>query len=67
VSAPTSVIDEIERLLNDGQRVVVTVAADDEMLSPQEAANRLRFSHQHVERLIGGGVLAAQRMPGSDC
>jgi excisionase family DNA binding protein len=59
------VAEEIERLLGDGKRVAVTVAEEDEMLSPQQAADRLGFSRQHVVRLIDAGEFDAQRMPGS--
>lgn len=59
------VAKEIERLLADGKRVAVTVAEEDEMLSPQQTADRLGFSRQHVVRLIDGGEFDAQRMPGS--
>jgi excisionase family DNA binding protein len=59
------VAEEIERLLGDGKRVAVTVAEEDELLSPQEAAERLGFSRQHVVRLIAAGDLDARRMPGS--
>jgi excisionase family DNA binding protein len=64
-SALPSVAAEIQRLLDDGKSVSVTVAVDDEVLSPQQAAERLGFSRQHVVRLIGGGVLEAEKMPGS--
>lgn len=60
-----SVAQEIERLLGDGKHVAVTVAVEDERLSPQQTADRLGFSRQHVVRLINGGELDAQRMPGS--
>jgi excisionase family DNA binding protein len=64
--AAALVAEEIERLLGDGKRVAVTVAEDDETLSPQQAADRLGFSRQHVVRLINAGELDAQRMPGSN-
>lgn len=60
------VAEEIERLLGDGKRVAVTVAEEDEMLSPQQTADRLGFSRQHVVRLIDAGEFDAQRMPGSN-
>ncbi|MBO0767446.1 MAG: helix-turn-helix domain-containing protein [Solirubrobacterales bacterium] len=59
------ITDEIQRLLVDGKRVAVTVAVEDELLSPQQAADRLGFSRQHVVRLINAGELAGQQMPGS--
>jgi excisionase family DNA binding protein len=59
------VVDEIERLLGEGKHVAVTVAEEQELLSPQQAADRLGFSRQHVVRLINAGELEARRMPGS--
>jgi excisionase family DNA binding protein len=56
---------EIDRLLGEGKRVAVTVAEEQELLSPQEAADRLGFSRQHVVRLIQAGELAADKLPGS--
>lgn len=64
-SALPTVAAEIERLLADGKSVSVIVTADDEVLSPQQAADRLGFSRQHVVRLMGGGVLEAEKMAGS--
>jgi excisionase family DNA binding protein len=43
----------------------LSVPADDIFLSPQQAAQRLGFSHQHVMRLIDYGKLEARRLPGS--
>jgi excisionase family DNA binding protein len=59
------VTDEIDRLLGEGKRIAVTVAEEQELLSPQQAADRLGFSRQHVVRLIGYGELQAQKLPGS--
>ncbi len=59
------VTEEIDRLLGEGKRLAVTVAEEQEMLSPQQAADRLGFSRQHVVRLIGYGELQAQKLPGS--
>lgn len=59
------VVEEIERLLGEGKRIVVTVAEAHELLSPQRAADRLGFSRQHVVRLIGAGELEARKLPGS--
>jgi excisionase family DNA binding protein len=59
------VAEEIERMLADGKHVAVTLAEEQELLSPQHAADRLGFSRQHVMRLIGYGDLVAQRLPGS--
>lgn len=61
-----TVAEEIERLLAEGKRLAVTVAEEDELLSPQQVATRLGFSRQHVVRLIGYGKLDAQKLPGSD-
>ncbi len=59
------VTEEVDRLLREGKRVAVTVAEEQELLSPQQAAERLGFSRQHVMRLIGYGELSAQQLPGS--
>lgn len=59
------VTEEIERLLGEGKRIAVTVAEEQELLSPQQAADRLGFSRQHVVRLIGYGELQAQKLPES--
>lgn len=60
------VLKLVEALLDRGKRVAVTVAEEEEMLSPQQSAARLRFSRQHVMRLIRAGELEAGQMPGSD-
>lgn len=59
------VSEDIDRLLDAGKLVAVTVATEDELLSPQEAADRLGFSRQHVVQLINAGELAADRLAGS--
>lgn len=56
---------EIDRLLAEGKHVAVTVAEEQELLSPQQAADRLGFSRQHVVRLIEGGELEGGRLTGS--
>ncbi len=61
----TLVADEIGRLLDAGKPVAVTVAAEDELISPQQTADRLGFSRQHVVRLINAGELEARKLPGS--
>ena len=61
----TLVTNEIDRLLGEGKRIAVTVAEEQELLSPQQVADRLGFSRQHVVRLIGYGELQAQKLPGS--
>jgi hypothetical protein len=45
------VTEKIDRLLGEGKSIVVTVAEEQELLSPQQAAERLGFSRQHVVRL----------------
>lgn len=60
------VTEEIERLLDEGKRVAVSIAEERELLSPQQAAGRLGFSRQHVVRLINAGELQAQKLPGSN-
>lgn len=52
-------------MLADGRSVAVTVAEDDELLSPSAAAARLGFSRPHVRRLLDAGELSGQRMPAS--
>lgn len=59
------VSEEIERMLADGKSISVTLVEEQELLSPQQAADRLGFSRQHVVRLIGYGDLHGQRLPGS--
>jgi excisionase family DNA binding protein len=59
------VTDVIDGLLSEGKRVTVTVVEDDDQLSPQQAADRLGFSRQHVVRLITAGELAAEKLPNS--
>jgi excisionase family DNA binding protein len=60
-----SVVEEVDKLLREGKRVAVTVAEEQELLSPQQAARRLGISRQHVRRLIGYGELEARKLPGS--
>ncbi|HEV2997806.1 MAG TPA: helix-turn-helix domain-containing protein [Solirubrobacteraceae bacterium] len=59
------VIGEIERLLGEGKYIAVTLAEEKELLSPQQVADRLGFSRQHVVRLIGYGELEGRQLPGS--
>jgi excisionase family DNA binding protein len=59
------VSEEIDRLLDAGKRITVTVAEEQELFSPREAADRLGFSRQHVVRLIAAGDLDAEKLPGS--
>jgi excisionase family DNA binding protein len=60
-----SVAEEVDKLLREGKHVAVTVAEEQELLSPQQAALRLGFSRQHVRRLIDYGKLEARKLPGS--
>lgn len=60
-----SVAEEVDKLLREGKQVAVTVAEEQELLSPQQAARRLGFSRQHVRRLIDYGELEARKLPGS--
>lgn len=53
-------------MLAEGKRLAITVAEEDELLSPQQVASRLGFSRQHVVRLIGYGKLQAQKLSGSE-
>ena len=69
---PTTVDDELRALdqavravVDTGRAVTITVADDDELLSPQQVASRLRLSRQHVRRLIDAGELKAEQMPNS--
>jgi excisionase family DNA binding protein len=69
---PTTADDELRALdkavravIDAGRSVTVTVADDDELLSPQQVAQRLRLSRQHVRRLIDAGELQAEQMPNS--
>jgi len=63
--AVSRVTEAIEGLLAEGRGVTVTVAADREYLSPQQAAGRLGFSRQHVVRLINAGELPAEKLANS--
>lgn len=60
------VTEEIDRLLGEGKRLAVTVAEEQEFLSPRQVADRLGFSRQHVVRLIGYGELPAEKLAGSN-
>lgn len=60
-----AVAGKIDKLLREGKRVAVTIAEEQELLSPRQAARRLGFSRRHVTRLIDYGVLEARQLPGS--
>jgi excisionase family DNA binding protein len=59
------VTDAIDGLLAEGKRVTVTVVEDRELLSPQQVADRLGFSRQHVMRLVNAGELRGERLANS--
>jgi excisionase family DNA binding protein len=61
----STIKDAIEGLLDSDKTIAVTVADEDSMLSPQQAADRLGFSRQHVRRLIEAGELQGQQLPNS--
>jgi excisionase family DNA binding protein len=70
--SPDTVEDQIEELTLElrgraarGECVAVTIAEEDERLSPAQAAERLGFSRQHVVRLVEAGELPAERLEGS--
>jgi DNA binding domain, excisionase family len=66
VKQKRAVIQEtIDGLLDADKPFAVTVAEESAMLSPQEAADRLGFSRQHVRRLIDYGELSAKQLPNS--
>lgn len=57
--------ETIENLLDSDKAIMVTVAEEDSMLSPQQAADRLGFSRQHVRRLMEAGELEGDKLPNS--
>lgn len=61
----STIKEAIEDLLDSDKTIAVMVADEDSMLSPQQAADRLGFSRQHVRRLIEVGELEAQQLPNS--
>lgn len=58
------VVAELRRSGHAGP-LSVTVASEEERVSPADAAKRLGFSRQHVRRLIAAGELEAEQMEGS--
>jgi hypothetical protein len=56
---------ELRERAGRGEHVAVTIAQEDELISPREAGIRLGFSRQHVMRLIEADELPARQMPGS--
>ncbi|MBA3865557.1 MAG: helix-turn-helix domain-containing protein [Solirubrobacterales bacterium] len=61
----STIKEAIEDLLDSDKTIAVTVADEDSLLSPQQAADRLGFSRQHVRRLIEAGELEARQLPNS--
>jgi excisionase family DNA binding protein len=61
----SAIQETIEGLLDADKSIAITVAEESAMLSPQEAAERLGFSRQHVRRLIEAGELEGAQMPNS--
>jgi excisionase family DNA binding protein len=57
--------ETIEELLDGDKPVAITVAEEGTLLSPQQAADRLGFSRQHVRRLIEAEVLEGETLPNS--
>jgi Helix-turn-helix domain len=68
-STETAQLDELKatlrELLREGKRVAVTIAEDDELVSPAQAAKWLGFSRQHVVRLLERKELVGGRLPNS--
>ncbi len=68
ISTPTDVEEFAAALggeLAEGRTLSVTIARSDELLSPEQVAQRLGFSRQHVRRLIEAGKLDAEQLPNS--
>lgn len=61
----SAVRETIEGLLEADKPIAITVAEESTMLSPQQAAERLGFSRQHVRRLIEAGELEGEQLPNS--
>lgn len=61
----STIQEAIEGLLDSDKTITVTVADEDSLLSPRQAADRLGFSRQHVRRLIEAGELEAEQLPNS--
>ena len=66
-SLEQEVRDLAESLLRSARQgpLRVSVAEEQERVSPAEAGARLGFSRQHVTRLIQAGEMQAEQMPGS--
>jgi excisionase family DNA binding protein len=61
----STIKDAIEDLLDSDKAIAVTVADEASLLSPQQAADRLGFSRQHVRRLIEAGELEGEQLSNS--
>ena len=61
----SAVQETIEALLDADKTIAVTVVDENTMLSPQQVADRLGFSRQHVRRLIEAGELEGGQLPNS--
>lgn len=61
----STIQETIEDLLDADKPLAVTVAEESTRLSPQEAADRLGFSRQHVRRLMEAGELEGKKLPQS--
>lgn len=61
----SAVQEAIEALLDADKTIAVTVVDESAALSPQETADRLGFSRQHVRRLIEAGEIEGERLAGS--
>lgn len=61
----STIQETIEGLLDADKPIAVTVAEESTLLSPQEAADRLGFSRQHVRRLMEAGELEGKKLPKS--
>ena len=66
---PEDILDGVKRALEemdpgDGA-LSVSIVGDAEVMSPQQAADFLGMSRQHMTRLLDAGVLPFTRKPGS--
>ena len=61
----SAVREAIAGLLDADKPIAITVAEESALLSPQQAAERLGFSRQHVRRPIEAGELEGEQLPNS--
>ncbi|MGH2831384.1 MAG: helix-turn-helix domain-containing protein [Solirubrobacteraceae bacterium] len=62
------ILDGVKRALEEmdlDDGVSVSIVGDSETMSPQQAADFLGISRQHMTRLLDAGVLPFTRKPGS--